>query len=46
MIDANEPLTDTLKEDTTSEQSQTQSESQQNENIAEDSVVGAEKRSG
>lgn len=39
MIDANEPLTDTLKEDTTSEQSQTQSESQQNENIAEDSAV-------
>lgn len=39
MIDANEPLTDTLKEDTTTEQSQTQSESQQNENIAEDSAV-------
>lgn len=39
MIDANEPLTDTLKEESTTEQSQTQSESQQNENIAEDSAV-------
>ncbi|MFN8282573.1 MAG: nucleotide exchange factor GrpE [Chitinophagales bacterium] len=31
MIDANEPLSDTIKDETTTEQAQTQSESQQNE---------------